>query len=216
MDDPSIQTAFWDSAASSKTFTHPLPLDFFISYLPLSARILDYGCGYGRTCAELDEAGYRNVTGIDISPAMIERGKALDPHMDLRVFDGKSTGFDSGSFDLCLLVAVLNCTPFDAGLDRTMAEVRRVLRPGGYIFISDYLLQNDDRNVKRYVQFEKELGTYGMFRVDGAVFRHFSMERMEGLLSCFYRIWQGSFRTSTMNGHESDIIQILSRKKQEV
>ena len=48
------------------------------------AKILDYGCGYGRLAAELREAGFRNVTGIDPASAMIARGRELFADLDLR------------------------------------------------------------------------------------------------------------------------------------
>lgn len=87
MNDLDIQTEYWDGAAASKTFTHPIPLTVFRDLLPPAAKILDYGCGYGRTCSELTDAGYQSVIGIDISEEMIKRGRKLN--LGLRVFDGK-------------------------------------------------------------------------------------------------------------------------------
>jgi SAM-dependent methyltransferase len=209
---PDVQTEYWEGAPASREFSHPVPLALLRGLLPLSARILDYGCGYGRTCAELVEAGYRDVVGIDISRKLVQRGRRRHPGLDLRVFDGRSTGFADASFDGCLLVAVLNCVPSDAGREDVVGELRRLLRPGGILFISDYPLQTDPRNVERYRQFEKEFGTYGVFRADGAVFRHQDMRRVIGLLSGFEILWQGALRVSTMHGNAADAFQLLARK----
>lgn len=212
MYDLDIQTAFWEGEAATKTFSHPIPLQVFRDLLPTTARILDYGCGYGRTCSELDDAGYRDVTGIDISEEMIRRGKRMYGHLNILTFDGKSPGFDDRSFDACLLVAVLNCIPTDAGQERAIGEIHRLLRPGGVIFVSDYPLQSDDRNLKRYREFEKEFGAFGVFRAEGAIFRHHDMKRVRQLLSPFNILWQRDIRVCTMYGHESDVFQIVAQK----
>ena len=117
--------------------------------LPPAARILDFGCGYGRTCSELIDAGYRNVIGIDISGGMIQRGRTLRGDLDLRVLDGQSPGFVHGSFEACLMIAVLNCIPSDAGQEHVINEVHKLLRPGGILFLSDYPIQTDERNQER-------------------------------------------------------------------
>ena len=207
------QTDYWNGAASAKTFTHPIPLSLFRDELPRSARILDYGCGYGRTCSELMRAGYANVVGIDIAEAMVKRGRLQDGRLDLRVFDGRSTGFDDGSFDACLLLAVLTCIPSDDGIARTLTEVRRVLKPGGLLFVSDYPLQSDARNQARYREFESEFGTFGVFRTENAIVRHYGQEQISAWLSGFEEVWRDRIRVCTMNGNESDVFQIAARKK---
>ena len=50
---PRHQTGYWDRAASSKTFGHPVCWDRIEGTLTPDSRILDYGCGYGRVCDEL-------------------------------------------------------------------------------------------------------------------------------------------------------------------
>jgi SAM-dependent methyltransferase len=213
MDDLDVQSGYWDGVAASKIFTHPIPLSVFHDLFPLDAKILDYGCGYGRTCSELIDAGYRNVIGIDISEEMIKRGRHLNDRLDLRNFDGRSAAFNDRSFDVCLLMAVLTCVPSDAGQAHTIDEIHRLLRPGGFIFVSDYPLQSDTRNQKRYKEFEKELGTFGLFCTEGAVVRHHDMQRIHQLLSPFNILRQEHIRVCTMNGHESDVFQIVAQKR---
>lgn len=208
-----VQTAYWNKAAASKTFTHPIPIEIFRKLLSLDSNILDYGCGYGRSCSELIDAGYFNVVGIDISEEMIKRGKGLYDNLNLHVFDGKSANFENESFDACILLAVLTCIPHDDGQNQTIDEIHRLLRPGGILFVSDYPLQSDQRNQIRYREFEKEFGTFGIFRNEGAVFRHFDENRISQLLSEFKILWKKFIRVCTMNGNESDVFQIAARKK---
>ena len=155
---PDRQTSYWDSVAGRKTFTHPLWLGPLLAETPLDARILDYGCGYGRTCIELSQAGFRDVTGIDISREMIARGRREHPGIDLRVFDGLAIPFADNSFQTCTLLAVLTCIPSDAEQERVVAEIHRVLRPGGLLHVSDYPIQDDKRNRDRYRQFAPVFG----------------------------------------------------------
>ncbi|MBN3930469.1 class I SAM-dependent methyltransferase [Streptomyces verrucosisporus] len=55
--------------------------------LPAGSRVLDVGCGTGvPTARQLADAGHR-VTGIDISPGMVELGRANVPNADFRLMD---------------------------------------------------------------------------------------------------------------------------------
>jgi SAM-dependent methyltransferase len=208
--DLSVQTGYWNGAAAGKTFTHPLPLEALRARLAPGARVLDYGCGYGRTCAELAAAGFR-ATGVDISDALITRGRAEHPELDLLPFDGTRAPYADASFDACLLFAVLTCIPTDGGLARAVAEARRLVRPGGLLVVSDYILQTDARNLARYAQFAPEFGRYGIFRSDGAVFRHFGRTELPELFASEPVEWRRLIRVRTLNGHESDVVQMILR-----
>ena len=78
---PAEQRAYRDRAAAEKTFGHPLRLERLRPLIPEDARILDFGCGYGRLCSTLRDNGYGRVTGIDSSRAMVERGKGEHPDL---------------------------------------------------------------------------------------------------------------------------------------
>jgi SAM-dependent methyltransferase len=65
---------YWETAGAAKTFTHPLHPEW-LAGMGRSARVLDYGCGYGRVMAELGHHGFEDVLGVDISAALIERGR---------------------------------------------------------------------------------------------------------------------------------------------
>ena len=60
-----------------------------------------------------------------------------------------------------------------AEIERMNSEIRRVLRPGGILYVNDFLLFTDDRNKARYEKFNNKYGEYGVFELpEGAVCRH--------------------------------------------
>jgi SAM-dependent methyltransferase len=76
---------------------------------------LDYGCGYGRTCAELMDFGYTDVIGVDISSEMIRSGLFFDAGLNLQQIDGEILPFPDNTFSACTLLSVLTCIPTDIG-----------------------------------------------------------------------------------------------------
>ncbi|WP_222851199.1 class I SAM-dependent methyltransferase [Phytoactinopolyspora mesophila] len=89
MSDLDTQTTYWDAAAATKTFTHPLYMPW-LNGVARDATILDYGCGYGRTMHALGREGFNNLTGVDTSPEMIARARTLNPALHF-------SGLDAGS-----------------------------------------------------------------------------------------------------------------------
>ena len=205
---------FWDSVSDKKNFTHPVPVPELKKILSSKNRILDYGCGYGRAISELSSAGFDNIFGVDISEKMITRCQLHNPGAGLLIFDGLSLPFPDRSFNACLFMAVLNCIPSDNDQQKSAAEILRVMKPGGILFISDYPIQEDSRNQKRYRQFRDEFESFGMFRINnGTVFRHSDIQRIYRIFSGFELITESHLKVLTMNGNPADIFQILLRKK---
>ena len=128
-----LQTDYWDRVAHEKRFSHPLRLDWLLQHLRSQARILDHGCGYGRLLLQLSRAGYGNAVGMDFSEKMLMRCRSQFPHLTLVRNDGLTLPFRDRAFDAVLLFAVLTCIPSDDDQRMLLAEVRRVLRPGGIL-----------------------------------------------------------------------------------
>ena len=199
---------YWDGIAGEKVFTHPLDLNFFLSLVPVDAAVLDYGCGYGRILDQLFQAGFQNAVGVDFSVEMVARGRRTHPRLDLRVQTGRDLDFADGSFDAALLFAVLNCIPEGGDQLHLVRDLFRVLRPGGVLYVSDYLLQTDARNLARYAEFRDEFGLYGVFgNAEGAVFRHHSLSWIKSLLSPFHQVEFRSIPLATMNGNRAEGFQ---------
>jgi SAM-dependent methyltransferase len=207
------QNQYWDSVAWKKTFTHPLNIEVFRDHVTSESRILDYGCGYGRTVNDLLSYGYTNVVGIDSSLLMIERGHRMYPHLDLQVLPASGLSYADESFDAVLLFAVLTCIPTNKGQQDLLQNLIRLLRPGGLLYISDYYLQEDDRNRQRYERFATEFDVYGVFRLpEGTILRHHSVEWIETLTSEFRVIHLSEITVSTMNESLAKGFQYVGKK----
>lgn len=207
------QVNYWDRVAHEKRFSHPLRLDWLARYSDQKARILDYGCGYGRTLAELSRAGYQNVIGSDFSEAMLGRARREVPHSMLVRTDGSALPIKSESIDAVLLFAVLTCIPDDNGQRALLNEVERVLRPSGLLYISDLLVNDDLRNRKRYERYAKKYKCYGVFELpEGVVVRHHRKEWIDEVTDSFKQLEHETFTVTTMNGNPSSAFQYLGRK----
>ena len=97
-------------------------------------RILDAGCGSGPLFAELRDRG-AIVTGFDASAGMLElAGRRLGPDADLHLADlARPLPFGDGAFDDVIAALVLH---YLEDWTAPLAELRRVLRPGGRLIAS--------------------------------------------------------------------------------
>ena len=213
MRDVSSQSGYWDRVAQEKRFSHPLRADWLSKYLEPSALILDYGCGYGRTLEDLSVAGIARSIGMDSSEGMLAMCRSQLPVQILVHNDGRTLPFKDGALDAVLLFALLTCIPLDVDQRALIREIERVLRPGGLLYISDLLLNEDARNRTRYERFVEAYGTYGIFELpEGVVIRHHTAEWIEELTASFERLEYEPFTVLTMNGNRSAAFQYLGRK----
>ncbi len=204
---------YWGGEATAKTFSHPVNLKWLRQHLPLDARVLDYGCGYGRVLDLLHAEGYRNLVGVDASAGMIDKARTLYPHLDLQQIDPPHVPCAPGHFDAVLLFAVLTCIPGGEDQEALLGELYRVVRPGGLLYVSDYPLQTDERNLARYARFAEHYGTYGVFEVaTGVAVRHHHSEWINRLLAAWERIAAADIQVITMNGNPAAGFQWLGRK----
>ena len=94
-------------------------------------RVLDACCGTGDLAVAALHAG-GHVTGLDFSERMLERARRKSAEIEWVQGDALSLPFEDGSFDATTVgFGVRNLDDLERGL----AELRRVLRPGGRVAI---------------------------------------------------------------------------------
>lgn len=105
--------------------------------LPHGGAVLDVGCGTGALAGRVQRAGF-DVVGVDASAGMLRQ--ALDQHGVGAVYAGYSTAlpFEDDQFDLALSVATMHHLETPERVTATIAEMGRVVHPGGYVLIWDH------------------------------------------------------------------------------
>lgn len=106
--------------------------------LPCGSDILEVGCGPGLTTTDLARRGYR-IHAIDLVPEMLDccrrRVEEFNVLQAVRFSagDAQSLAFRDSAFDAIFVVGVTEWVPF---LDAMLNELRRVLKPSGYLVIT--------------------------------------------------------------------------------
>jgi len=208
------QEKYWDRVAEEKEFPTPFQFSEFEKHVSREMKILDMGCGYGRTLNELYNQGFRDLTGIDYSQGMINRGLRNYPNLNLLKTGGDKIPFPDDEFDAVLLVAVLTSNYKNEEQQGLISEIRRVLRDDGILYVNDYLINDDDRNIERYTKYKDKFGIYGVFELpEGAVFRHHTEEHISELTKDFKALVFEKTIYNTMNGHKSNGFYYIGKLK---
>lgn len=108
------------------------------------SRILDLGCASGNFTESLLKIGIerKNITGIDCRRKSIENAISKFPKINFKLMDAKNLKFNNSSFD-CIIIFTLfsSVLSFDDRL-KIATEVKRVLRPNGFIIYYDLRINN--------------------------------------------------------------------------
>ena len=103
--------------------------------LPNQGSVLDVGCGSGQTMQWfLDSHPGWRVAGIDLAPEGLRAAIHLGQRRVSRA-SALSLPHPAQSMDLVFTLDVLQHLPLDGGDRIALAEMRRVLRPGGHLFL---------------------------------------------------------------------------------
>lgn len=107
---------------------HPFQLALDAIRREKPGRVLDIGCGPGAGAALIAAETAAAVVAADSSPRMVELAAARG--LDARVADVQALPFEDGEFDCAVAAWMLYHVP---DLDRALAELARVIRPGGLL-----------------------------------------------------------------------------------
>lgn len=141
MDDSARNSFFWDCYARCydgllQTIPYQRLLARTLSHIPSNAvRLLDAGCGTGNLLSAVHrELPNVQLSGIDFSGQMLRRARQKLPHASLTQGDlNAPLPYPDGSFDVVTCVNVVYAV---AEPEKTLAELRRVLAPGGTLIVS--------------------------------------------------------------------------------
>jgi ubiquinone/menaquinone biosynthesis C-methylase UbiE len=106
-------------------------------------KVLDFGCGNGENGIYTAQCGAEAI-GIDISPEGVANANLnakqarVDEHCMFEVMDGEDMTFKDNTFDLAVEYGVLH----HVDLHKAMAELNRVLKPGGEMICVEALKHN--------------------------------------------------------------------------
>lgn len=130
----------WQDTRDSSRKLRPLKkreqfriMEPYLATLPPEAAILDAGCGLGEWTYLMHQAGY-NVHGLDLAAETIDRLQTMFPDVGFSVGDIRQTNFEDDSFDCIFSWGVFE--HFEEGMQPCLLEARRILKPGGLLFIS--------------------------------------------------------------------------------
>lgn len=205
------QSTYWNSVAEKRNFTTIFQEKEFCKYADKSSRILDVGCGYGRTMNELYNSGYKNLIGADTAIEMINRGKREFPYLEF-VKCTDVLPFDNNTFDAVILFGVLCSAVSDYAHINLINEIKRVLKPNGIIYVNDFLINTIIPYKRRYKNFEKEFGVYGIYKTnDGGILRHHTEKYILELLNCFDILEYKKIKFKTVSGNVSNGFYFIGR-----
>ncbi len=103
-------------------------------------KFLDVGCGNGAAAIHLAQKYHLDVTGIDVDPDQIRLAEAQSQGLDKAHFltiDGTHLPFEAGEFDVVFTNKVTHHIP---NWREALAEMMRVIKPGGYFIYNDLVL----------------------------------------------------------------------------
>lgn len=129
--------------------------------IQFNGHVSDVGCGTGELIETLQASTRHKLIGIDSSPEMLEQARLRltgVPKTELRLGEAEYLPMKNQEIDTAVMSMVLHHIPQPK---RSIAEVYRVIRPGGQFILSDFE-KHDNESIKEiiggeWLGFEKQL-----------------------------------------------------------
>jgi len=117
-------------------------------------RILDIGCGAGRTTIGLYKLGYHLIEGLDLSEAMIAQARRISKELNYNIIfsvgDAACLGYDDENFEAVLFsFNGIMQIPGRENRIKVLKEIKRILKPKGYFLFTTH----DREGSKEYESF---------------------------------------------------------------
>ena len=141
--DRTFENVYEDEERARAYATLEFPGTYYLAFRDLPAliqhynpgsRALDFGCGTGRSTRFLRNLGL-NVTGADVSQAMLDQARTLDPSGEYHLIRGDvADEFGPGSFDIILAAFTFDNMPTDSKAN-ALSALRILLAPAGCLLL---------------------------------------------------------------------------------
>lgn len=156
--------------------------NFLLSHISKNSKVLDIGCGYGRTIKTISSIT-NEIVGIDNDEKAVEQAKGCK--LNIMCADVFNLPFPDKSFDhMVLMMTLVN---FSENKARALKEMRRALRDDGKITISVYSEDALPARLEMYkiinVPIDRVEGTKVIFNesIGANISEQFSKEEFEAL-----------------------------------
>lgn len=183
-------------------------------------RVLEIGCGLGTDGAGFARAG-AHYTGVDLTEAAVSlarrRFEVEGLPGEFRIADAERLDFDDESFDLVYSHGVLHHTP---DTEAAVAEVRRVLKPGGRAVVMLY--HRDSYNYRINIGLLRRAGAHLLKSEAGLRLAHrLTGEPVESLREHAARLREdagqyfsaGEFLSRNTDGAGNPLTRVYSRRE---
>jgi ubiquinone/menaquinone biosynthesis C-methylase UbiE len=147
-----------DAFARSPTMSLAETLGVVVDLVPAdpAARWVEIACGPGLIAREMAPR-VDSVLGLDLTPAMVEKARAEAAatgveNVSFEVGDATALDLPDGSFDGAITRFSLHHIPAPV---RVLEEMRRVVRPGGWVVVSDFVTDDEGEAAAWQEQIER-------------------------------------------------------------
>ena len=189
---------YWEAGTADAKTAGVALMARLLGFIPdKKGQVLDVACGKGETTRYIarhyDEA---DINAINISERQLARGREIVPGARFQMMDATQLEFPDASFDA--VVCVEAAFHFNTR-ERFLREACRVLKPGGYLVLSDILVDDSaEREHARRVpdNYVPDLDVYRrLFEEAGLVIDHLE----DATEAC----WKNHYRHITRYAHEA-------------
>lgn len=149
-------------------------VQLMLAELPFDgARVLELGCGRAEKTRTLAETGrMQEILALEVDAIQHARNLQITdlPRVRFALGGAEAIPAEDGSFDIVIMFKSLHHVPMGQ-MHQALAEVARVLRPGGLAWISEPVYAGELNEVMRLFHDEKEVREAAFAAVCGAVER---------------------------------------------